>query len=213
MIQAVLFDMDGVLVDSERYIAEAAIRMFAERGVSVSVEDFTPFVGAGENRYIGGVAEAKGVRLDVEEAKARTYAIYAEIVADRLQPIAGAKEFVADAARRGLKLAVATSADRVKLDVNLRVAGFAHESFAALVDGTMVEHRKPAPDIYLLAARMLGVAPEHALVVEDALSGIAAARAAGCRCLGVASSFSCEELSADWCAATLAEAPPACLQW
>ncbi len=57
MIRAVLFDMDGVLADSEKYICRAAIMMFAELGVKVEPEDFEPFIGTGENRYIGGVAE------------------------------------------------------------------------------------------------------------------------------------------------------------
>ena len=67
-IRAVLFDMDGVLVDSERLIAEAAKRMFADHyGLEVKLEDFVPFVGAGENRYLGGVAENGGLFVHREE--------------------------------------------------------------------------------------------------------------------------------------------------
>jgi len=57
MLQGVLFDMDGVLVDSESFICKAAVKMFEENGLTVKKEDFIPFVGTGENRYIGGVAE------------------------------------------------------------------------------------------------------------------------------------------------------------
>lgn len=73
MVKGYIFDMDGVLCDSEEYIAEAAIRMFRERyGLAVQRKDFTPFVGAGENRYIGGVAEKYGIEWNQESDKAET---------------------------------------------------------------------------------------------------------------------------------------------
>ena len=63
MIKAIIFDMDGVLIDSEPFIREAAVRMFAERGLTVKHEDFLPFTGAGEDRFIGGVAELYNLSL------------------------------------------------------------------------------------------------------------------------------------------------------
>jgi beta-phosphoglucomutase len=76
MIKAVLFDMDGVLVDSEDFMCQAGILMFQEKGLIVTKEDFKPFVGMGENRYLGGVAEVYGFPFDVEKDKARAYEIY-----------------------------------------------------------------------------------------------------------------------------------------
>ena len=211
---AVLFDMDGVLVDSERFICEAAIKMFEEYGVLVKEEDFLPFVGTGENRYIGGVAEKYGVRFELERAKARTYEIYTELVSGRLRALPGAVEFVAGCRARRLACAVATSADRVKLEVNLREIGLPADTFDALVNGLDVERKKPYPDIYLEAARRLGVEPDRCLVVEDAVSGVAAAKAAGARCLALTTSFPPERLSgADWIALTLAEAPEEAISW
>src|SRR4051812_9167568 len=114
---AVIFDMDGVLCDSEPFICEAAMRMFAETyGVAVAREDFIPFVGAGEDRFIGGVAEQYGVSLTMPRDKQHTYAVYLQIIRGRLKALPGAAEFVADCRGRGLRTAVATSADRVKLD-------------------------------------------------------------------------------------------------
>src|SRR5712691_4107288 len=78
--RAVIFDMDGVLVDSESLINAAAIAMFREKGLVVQPEDFLPFVGAGEDRYIGGVAEKYGFPLDLSVAKRRTYEIYLDLV-------------------------------------------------------------------------------------------------------------------------------------
>jgi len=208
MLKGIIFDMDGVLVDSEPFICEAAMRMFAERGVTVSAEDFIPFVGAGEDRYIGGVAEKHGIALDIDRDKARTYAIYAEIVRGRLEPLDGVHEFIAKARARGMKLALASSADRVKIEVNLREIGLPPETFDAVVSGLDVVNKKPDPEIFLTAGQMLGLSPDECLVVEDAVNGVAAAKTAGMRCLGLTTSFSAEELSAaDWIAGTLADAP------
>jgi beta-phosphoglucomutase len=195
----VIFDMDGVLCDSEPFICEAAVRMFVRNhGIAVCAQDFVPFVGTGENRYLGGVAEKHGVSLDLERDKKATYDIYLEIAACRAA---------------GLKLAVATSADRVKLDGNLHEIGIPPETFDARVNGLEVTNKKPHPEIFLLAAQRLGLAAERCLVIEDAPSGIQAGRAAGAKCLGLTTSFGPAELraaGADWTAPDLAQvlAPP-----
>jgi HAD superfamily hydrolase (TIGR01509 family) len=211
-LRAIVFDLDGVLCDSEPFIAEAAVRMFAENhGLGVRPDDFVPFVGTGEDRYLGGVAEKYGVALDLARDKRRTYEIYLEIIQGRLRPLDGAVPFIADARRQGLKLAVATSADRIKMNGNLRQIGLPPETFDVCVDGLEVARKKPHPDIFLLAMARLGLAPSECLVVEDAPSGIRAARAAGSRCLGLTTSFSAEQLreaGATWTAPDLAHVPP-----
>lgn len=214
MIKGILFDMDGVLVDSESFICKAAIMMFAEMGISVIAEDFQPFIGMGENRYIGGVAERQGVKVDIEKVKARTYQIYEQIVKGKLSPLPGSMEFISRCRKRGFRIALATSADRVKMEVNLREIGLPSETFQAIVTGLDVEHKKPFPDIYLMAAAKIGLDPLECLVVEDALSGIKAARAAGCKCLAVTSSFDAGLLSeADWVCGSLLEAPEEAINW
>ena len=185
MIQAVLFDMDGVLVDSERQICLAAIQMFKELGVEVQPDDFLPFVGAGENRYIGGVAEKYGVQLDIDAAKFRTYTIYGEIVRGKLNPLAGVREFIAQCRAASIKTAIATSADLMKMEINLNEIGLPAASFDATVNGLEVVHKKPSPDIYLLAAKKVGIEPSYCLVVEDAVNGVQAAKAAGMHCLAL----------------------------
>src|SRR5262249_43207333 len=181
--------MDGVLVLSEPILARAAARMFAEKGYTVRHEEFRPFIGMGEDRYLGGVAEARGIPFDAARDKARTYALYLELIKGSLEPLPGVLDFVAACRRRGLKTAVASSADEVKVRGNLHEIGLPPGSFDVVVDGTMVARKKPAPDLFLEACRRLGVAPAACLVVEDAVSGVAAARAAGARCLAVTTSF------------------------
>jgi len=214
VIKGVLFDMDGVLVDSEAFILEAAMTMFAELGLKTKPEDFEPFVGTGENSYLGGVASHYRFELEVESAKARTYEIFAEIIRGRLKPLPGAREFISSCRDAGLKIALATSADLVKMEANLHEIGMEPETFDALVNGLDVTHRKPHPEIYLTAARRLGLPNEVCLVVEDALSGLEAAKAAGSRCLMLETSFPRERIEgADWIARDLSQAPQEAIEW
>jgi HAD superfamily hydrolase (TIGR01509 family) len=214
MIRGVLFDMDGVLVDSEFFICEAAMMMFSELGIKVSPDDFQPFVGMGENRYLGGVAEKYGIAIDINQVKARTYKIYGEIVKGKLYPLPGAHEFISRCRNKGLKLALATSADTIKMEVNLREIGLPGSSFDKIVTGLDVKEKKPSPEIYLKAAENLGLIPNECLVVEDAVSGIKAGKAAGCKCLAVTTSFDAEALEgADWICDSLLNVPEEVLTW
>jgi beta-phosphoglucomutase len=213
-IEAVLFDMDGVLVDSEEYIRRAAVLMFQEKGYQVAPEDFLPFTGMGEDRYLGGVAEKHRIPFDLEKEKARTYAIYADLVRGKLEPLDGVHEFISTCLERGLKLAVASSADPVKVNINLDEIGLERSLFQAIVTGLDIKHKKPAPDIFLKAAKLVGANPGRCLVVEDAISGVAAGKAAGARVLALTTSFSAHELSeADWITSTLARAGIEVLNW
>jgi HAD superfamily hydrolase (TIGR01509 family) len=185
--------MDGVLTDSEWFIAEAARLMFREtHGAEVRHEDFAEFIGMGENRYLGGVAAKYGLKnFEIERDKAHTYAIYVELVKgtppakNALKAMPGAVEFVRACAGLGLKIAVATSTDYIKMMANLEALGLAEGVFHATVNGLEVERRKPFPDLFLEAARRIRVPPESCWVVEDSVSGVEAAKAAGMRCLGL----------------------------
>lgn len=187
--QAVIFDMDGVLTDSEPLINEAAVAMFRERGIEVHPDDFLPFVGTGENRYIGGVAEQHHVKLDLEEAKHRTYEIYLKLVPTKLRAFPGATEKALELRKHGLKLAVASSADLIKIEANLDKIGLPTSWWDAVVSAEDVVHKKPAPDIFLAAARKLSVPPSDCVVIEDAVNGVQAALAAGMRCIAVTQTF------------------------
>lgn len=213
-IKGVIFDMDGVLVDSEKFICEAAIELFAERNVQVQPEDFLPFIGTGESRFIGGVAEKYNVSLDLEQAKARTYQLYEEKVKGRLKPLGGVYAFIDHCRQLQLKLAVATSADRIKMEINLHEIGLTDTTFDATVNGLEVVNKKPHPEIFLKAAAKLGLSPDECLVVEDAINGIQAAKVAGCKCLGLTTTFRAEQLKeADWNAADLSVVPEDALRW
>jgi beta-phosphoglucomutase len=210
-IEGIIFDMDGVLCDSEAFICEAATRMFQQvHHVKVTPEDFVPFIGAGEDRYLGGPAEKYGVKLVMPRDKLTTYQIYLEIIRGRLHPLPGAVQFIDQCHRQRLKLGLATSADRIKMEGNLKEIGIPADRFSAVVCGNDVERKKPDPQIFELAASRLGLDPHRCLVIEDAVNGIKAGKAAGCRCLGITSSFDAAALlsvGADFTAPDLAHVP------
>jgi HAD superfamily hydrolase (TIGR01509 family) len=193
-IRAVIFDMDGVLVDSEPLLNAAAIAMFREKGLVLQPTDFLPFVGAGENRYIGGVAEKYHFPLDLPAAKKRTYEIYLDLVHSQLEAFPGAHHLVLDCRKAGLHVAVASSADKIKVFANLQKIDLPPEFWDAAVVAEDVRRQKPAPDIFLAAAKKLDVKPSTCVVVEDAVNGIQAAKAAGMRCIAIASTFPAERL-------------------
>ncbi len=205
--------MDGVLTDSEPLINEAAVAMFREQGLAVQPEDFLPFVGTGEDRYLGGVAEQYHFHLDIAAAKKRTYEIYLKLVPLRLRAFPGATQFVRICQQAALKVVVASSADLIKIEANLRQIGLPPAEWDALVCAEDVPNKKPAPDIFLAAARKLGLPPAACVVIEDAVNGVQAAKAAGMRCIAVAQTFPAEKLSgADVVRPTIAQVSLADLQ-
>jgi len=192
-IKAVIFDMDGVLTDSEPVINVAAIAGLKEYGVNAVPEDFEQFVGMGEDKYIGGVAEKYGVAY-VLEMKKRVYEIYLEILPGLIHSFTGVHELLHKLREGEIPMAVASSADRVKVKANLEAIEVDLGWFDAIVVGEDVANKKPAPDTFLCAADKLGMAPAECCVVEDALHGVQAAKAAGIRCVAVEQSFSADLL-------------------
>jgi beta-phosphoglucomutase len=186
---AVVFDLDGTLCDSEPFIAAAAAEALRRRyGIPVVREDFAPFVGAGDDRFISGAAASHGVTVDLAIDKPLTYEVYLELIPGALQPIAGAHAFLAALRTAGLRLALATGSDRVKLHANLSAIGLPEAAFDVIVSAEDVTRKKPDPEMFLAASDRLGLDPARCLVVEDARNGVLAGRAAGCEVLGVASS-------------------------
>ncbi len=195
MINTVIFDMDGVLVDSEEAITLAGIEALKDWGIDAKPEDFKPFTGMGENKFIGGVAEKHGVPFTMD-MKDKAYEIYIAKAQERVTVYPWSKSVLDGMARRGIKIALASAADAIKVACNLTCIGVDKSVFSALVTGSDVKHKKPHPEIFLTAANKAGFEPSTTLVVEDALSGVKAAKAAGMHCLALTTSFSQAELRA-----------------
>lgn len=191
--KAILFDMDGVLIESEELIAKCAILALRDYGIDPKPEDFVPFVGCGEDRYIGGVAEKYGLTYELA-MKTRCYDYYSELVTEVATVPDRLLEVLHTLKERGYKMAVCTSADHRKALDNLRAIGAEETLFDQFVTGDEIKNKKPDPEIYLKGAALLGCLPEECIVVEDAPNGIQAAHAGGMKAIGIASSFSEEVL-------------------
>ncbi|MBQ8474054.1 MAG: HAD-IA family hydrolase [Clostridia bacterium] len=194
--ELVIFDMDGVLVNSEGAFRRACSEALEEWGVKAEYDEFQPFTGMGDILYIGGVSEQHGVPY-VTEMTDVSYKLYEKYAPELLKVFPWSRNILNTLHENGIKIAVASSAGAFKVDVNIGCIGVDKSIFSAIVTGSDVEKKKPAPDIFLKAAEMAGEKPENCLVIEDALSGIQAAKAAGMRVATVVTSFSAEELSAE----------------
>jgi HAD superfamily hydrolase (TIGR01509 family) len=142
------------------------------------------------------VAELYRFPLDLVSAKGRTYEIYLRMVPERLIAFPGAVELVRSCRRWGLRTAVASSADRIKIEANLGQIGLPPHTWDAVVTAEDVRHKKPAPDIFLAAAYKLGMTPDQCVVLEDAVNGVQAAKAARMRCVAIAQTFASSKLQA-----------------
>ena len=188
MLKSVIFDMDGVLIDSEEAITLAALEALKFWGVNAEFDDFKQFTGMGENKFIGGVAAKYGVEYTLD-MKDKTYEIYVATAAERVQVYPWSKAVLTGMETRGIKIALASAADLTKVECNLKCIGVNPDIFTSIVTGSDVEHKKPHPEIFLTAAKNAGFNPAETIVVEDALSGVKAAKAAGMLCLALTTSF------------------------
>ena len=191
--KAILFDMDGVLIESEYLMRASAIRALADYGVQARHEDFLEFTGMGEDRFVGGVAEKYGLTY-VTDMKELAYDYFGQDVKEQAHIPEGVKKMLLELHSRGYILAVCSAADLRKVKYNIQAIGVEESLFSALVTGSDVKRKKPFPDIYLEGARRVGIAPADCLVVEDAISGILAAHAAGMDAVGVPTTFTKEQL-------------------
>src|SRR5438876_9465884 len=180
MLSAIIFDLDGVLADSEPWWNQVDAKLLAEYGVTYRGESHQNVLGVSYTLAIEFYNKAFGLSVPTEEMMRRRGEIATEFFADRVGLFPGVKEVLEELRQMKLHLAVATSSlgasARPFLDRH-QLTGF----FEVIVTGEEVEHGKPAPDIYLCAVDKLGIPADACLVVEDALPGVAAARAANMR--------------------------------
>jgi len=195
-VGAVLFDMDGVLLDSERpSLALLGARLRAH-GVEIDDRELRSVCGR-PRAYLRGLLAPRlsgvGAETDafIADYDARKEAA---LRAGEIRPFPAAVPLLRGLAARGWRLALATSTERPRMRARLADTGIL-ELFDAVVTGDEVAHGKPAPDIFLLAAERVGVSPDRCLVVEDSIAGVEAARAGGMRVAAVAGTFDADALA------------------
>jgi HAD superfamily hydrolase (TIGR01509 family) len=180
MLSAVIFDLDGLLADSEPWWNQIDAKLLADYGVKYCGEYHQNVVGVSYRVAVEFYKKAFGLSVPTEEMMRRRGEIATEFFANRVGLFPNVKEVLEELRQMKLHLAVATSSvsasARPFLDQH-QLTGF----FEVIVTGEEVERGKPAPDIYLCAAQKLGIPADTCLVVEDALPGVAAAKAANMR--------------------------------
>ncbi len=193
-LKAIIFDLDGVIIDSEVLHEEAARMAMSRYALDAASLDFDAFKGKTEQDVFEYVVEANEANhVSVADLIALKQRLYGDLL-DRLQPVSGALAFIERLARVGVALGLTTSS----LPENQQRAfdKFAlHRYFDVVVTAADVTHAKPHPEPYLTTAQRLGVAPARCLVIEDSTHGVRSARRAGCRVAGLTTSFGKEALA------------------
>lgn len=193
-MNTVLFDMDGVLVNSEPVIIKAATRALSEVGITATREFFEPFLGAGEEFFIIGPCKDAGIPEKTMETMDAMYRYYNETVYEELMVYPHAADTIRTLHQKGITTALVSSSERKKLLVSLDAAKIPAECFSLILSGSDVTKKKPDPEAYLKAAEKLKKDPKDCLVIEDALNGIKAAKGAGMICAAVPTSFPIDAL-------------------
>jgi HAD superfamily hydrolase (TIGR01509 family) len=182
-VQAVVFDLDGLLLDSEPAWDEARRQVTAQRGGRWTSQATLDMMGMSSPEWSRYMHQRLGVPLDPQEIAARVVERMQSLYRRRLPLVHGARPAVERLARRW-PLAMASSSNRPVIDLALSLAGL-EPFFQATVSSEEVARGKPAPDVYLEAARRLGIDPSSCAAIEDSRSGILSASAAGMRVIAV----------------------------
>jgi len=193
-LRAVVFDLDGVVADSEPLHVRAWVQVLDGLGVSVGQigePSLAAWVGVPDVEIVGGLVERFGLPLGAEELLDRKRAAYRALIPEALTAFPGVREELAS--WDGVPLGMATATPRREAELMLATLGLSGV-FRVLVTRDEVRRSKPAPDCYLLAAGLLGLDPARCAAVEDAPYGVRSAREAGMQVLGVTTSYPAERL-------------------
>ena len=181
----VIFDMDGLLLDTESIARDCWARAFTEGGHALTPDLFLAMVGRNKHGCRDLLSDALGPHFDFEQVYARCGVLYEEYVAVHgIELMPGALELLGDLPALGVPLAVATSTRNPTARQRLEQAGLL-AFFQTVVAGNEVAHGKPAPDIYLEAVRRLGIDAARSFALEDSHAGVRAAHAAGLKVIMV----------------------------
>ena len=210
MFSAVIFDLDGVLADSEPWWNQIDVKLLAEHGVSYRGEYHRNVLGVSYRLAVEFYRNAFHISASVEELMRRRGEIATDFFANRVGLFPSVKTTLEQLREMNLHLAVATSSVSASARPFLDRTGI-RSLFGVVVTGDEVQRGKPHPDIYLRTAKRLGSSPEECLVIEDALAGVSAAKAANMRVAAIPDTRFVDpreyEMKADYVLGSLSEIP------
>ena len=200
-LYGLIFDVDGVIADTEAVNARVSIKVFADLlGVEGVVrKDFEAGLGRGAEEYVKAGAKVHGLELTEEQIKKTTQVrqeYFLKILSQEpLPPFPGVLELMDKAMKeKNFRLAIATSGTLEKSRAVLEAANVPYRKMV-YINGDHVKNKKPDPELFLLAAERMGIEPADCVVIEDAPNGVQAAKAAGAKCIAVTNSTNAENLS------------------
>jgi len=206
--RGVLWDLDGTLVDTAEQHFAAWIEVFGPRGISLTPETFLGTFGRRSTDVLRDLVGEHLTDDEVFQIGADKEAHFRhQVLTGELAPLSGVADWLPRLRTSGWRQAIASSAPHANIQAVLDRLGL-HDAFDAIVGEEDVQRGKPDPQVFLTAASKLGVSPQRAIVVEDAPAGVAAARAAGMRSIGVAGSHPLAYLDADIVVTSLADLSP-----
>jgi beta-phosphoglucomutase len=192
---AVIFDNDGVLLDSGEF-HKRSFYLLAERlGFEMNEAIFKEIFGRTNDSILPMLLQRAVPKEEARRLGEEKEALFREAAKDQIQLFPGVRALFVQLKTAGYKLAMGTSTPRSNVDFFFKELHLG-EHLDAFACGDDVTHGKPDPEVFLLAAERLGVAPSRCVVVEDAIAGVEAAKAGGMKCIAVATSRSAEELRA-----------------
>jgi len=195
MIEAILFDMDGVVVDNLPYHVDAWLLFCKKNNIPLTRELFYKELnGMNSKDTFEWFFKRQMTREEITPLEEEKEVIYREFYQPHLAPAPGLVPFLSEVKKLGIKTALATSAGPGNIDFTIDGIGLRNQ-FDVIVGGAEVKKGKPDPEIYLLAAHKLGVNPINCWVIEDSMQGIKSGQAAGCQVVGITTSHSHEEIS------------------
>ena len=194
-LEAVLWDMDGVIADTIQYHYGAWRDILKTMGITLTLEEFRPLFGQRHDNIIRYALGSKLTHEQIEALSDKKQALYRRRVAKDIRALPGAIELIKALNKNKIKISLASSATKENVDVIIQGLGI-EKYFQAFVNGTEVAEGKPSPLIFQLAAKKLGVPPADCVVLEDAIAGVAAAKAGGMKCVAVTNSLPREKLKA-----------------
>jgi HAD superfamily hydrolase (TIGR01509 family) len=192
MLKSIIFDVDGVLLETNAVAVECKLEVLKEYGLDL--KDYEPvFSGISLKFLVEQINKDFNKNIDVDEFIDKRESMYEKRIGESIKVFDGVREFLSEVKSQGFSIGLGTSATRRRFNVNIKASKLDFE-FDTIVTADDVENHKPAPDVYLKAASNLGVLPENCIVIEDNPLGVEAAKKAGMKCIGITNSFSRDKL-------------------